>query len=283
MSSIPFMLWLQSIEQPWLTTLMKAVTLIGSDKLYILFVAWLYWCKDTKLGEKWANLVLTSALLNSAVKLIVNAPRPFQVSTAVKPLAVETATGSSFPSGHSQASANFGTFLALNYKSSWVKALGIGLFVVVGFSRLYLRVHFPKDVLAGWLFGILLAIAFYYCYDTYKPIFTGLMFLSLCVGWYLGADKDLIKLTGLATSATLGFWLNQNYLKLEVHCFGSGGRRKLIIGVVALLLTLYGLKPFMPESFTVVRYFMAGLMMTVVYPLVFEWLYEKHKKERTLI
>lgn len=275
MFNVDFLIWIQSWETPWLSAIMQAITLIGSEKLYIIFVAWLYWCKDAKLGEKWANMILTSAILNSGVKLLIDAPRPFEVSTAVKPLAVSSATGSSFPSGHSQASANFGTFLALNFKSPIVKVLGILLFLLVGISRLYLRVHFPGDVLIGWLLGILLAVVFFALYDKMPKVFVVLMFLLIAGGWFIGADEDLIKLTGLAISSTIGFWVNRKFLRLDIHPFGEGGKRKLLIGVVCLLASLYGLKYVLPETLNILRYAIVGLVMTVIYPLIFELILEK--------
>lgn len=275
MFNIDFLLWLQGIENPVLSVFMQGITLIGSEKLYIIFVAWLYWCKDTKLGEKWANLILTSAILNSGLKLLVDAPRPFEVSNQIKPLAASTATGSSFPSGHSQASASFGTFIALNFRSPFVKVLGVLLFLLVGLSRLYLRVHFPGDVLAGWLLGIVMAFTFFALYDKMPQVFVILMFVLMLAGWYLGPDEDLIKLTGLAISSTLGFWVNRKFLRLDVHPFKAGGKRKLVLGVICLLGCLYGLKMVLPEHLDLVRYGVVGLVMTVIYPLVFELILEK--------
>lgn len=278
MFSTDFLLWLQSIEQPWLTWIMHAVTTVGSEKLYIVFVAWLYWCKDVKLGEKWANMILTSAIFNSSMKLFFHSPRPFVANPEIRPLAVETATGSSFPSGHSQASANFGMALVLNFKPKVVKILGIILFLLVGLSRLYLRVHYPGDVVAGWILGIAMAYLFFAFYDKMPKVFVAFMFLTTIAGWYIGPDEDLIKLTGLAISSTVGFWFNRQFLRLDVHPFNEGGKRKLIIGVIVLLGSLYGLKLLLPETLNLLRYGIVGLMMTVIYPLVFEILMEKNLK-----
>lgn len=281
MFSIDFLLWLQALENPVISAIMQGITLIGSEKLYIVFVAWIYWCKDTKQGEKWANMILTSAIVNSSMKLMVDAPRPFEVSTQIKPLAEATATGSSFPSGHSQASANFGTFIALNFKSPLVKLLGILLFLLVGISRLYLRVHFPGDVLVGWLLGIALAGIFFAFYDKAPKAFVVLMFIIMLIGWYHGPDEDLIKLTGLAVSSTLGFWINRKFLRLDVHPFKEGGRRKLGFGVICLLGCLYGLKMLMPEYLDILRYGIVGLVMTVLYPLAFELVIESASSKQS--
>lgn len=277
MSSIEFLKWLQTWENPILVTLFSFITNVGSDQIYIIFVAWLYWCEDQYEGEKWANIVLFSALLNGLVKLLVKAPRPFQVPNGIEAVNASTATGHSFPSGHSQASAVFGSSLVLHYKSWMIKGLGIMLFLSVGFSRLYLRVHWPIDVLVGWSLGILVAVLFYFLYEGKDVWFRLGMLAFIGISLYIGADEDQIKLIGLALSSMLGFWLNRRYFRFEVDPFGQGGRRKLFFGILALLATMKGLKLFMPESLDLLRYFAVGLVMTVVYPLIFEFVFSKKK------
>ena len=92
--------------------------------------------------------VAGSGLLNLAAKLVLARPRPaLWVSAAPE-------TSFSFPSGHSMAAAGLAAALALlawPTRGRWLVVAGGAAWALgVGWSRLYLGVHYPSDVLAGW-------------------------------------------------------------------------------------------------------------------------------------
>ncbi len=268
-----FLFWLQSIENPVLTVIFKFVTAIGSDTIYILFIAWLYWCVDSKKGEKWAYLVLGSALLNGIVKLSVKELRPFQAGVGITAIDASTATGYSFPSGHSQASSAFGNFLALEYKEKWIKVIGVSIFLIIGFSRLYLRVHWPTDVLAGWILGACIALLFHFCYEKYTLVVKAMVwvFLIASVVWF--RDPDQIKLFGLFIAVVIGMGINNHIKPLPIHGFGQGGKRKYILGILVVMFTMLGLKLILPETLNVLRYFAVGFTLSYLYPWIFSKFY----------
>ncbi|MBP3510292.1 phosphatase PAP2 family protein [Oscillibacter sp.] len=96
------------------------------------------------------GLVLDLVSCNLLLKPLVGRLRPFAVNTAVE-LLVKAPLDASFPSGHTAAS--FAAVFALKAAGSplWKPALAVA--VVIAFSRLYLYVHWPSDVLAGALLG----------------------------------------------------------------------------------------------------------------------------------
>ncbi|MDR1324696.1 MAG: phosphatase PAP2 family protein [Treponema sp.] len=159
---------IQTIESPALTALMKAITLLGAEMFYLPILLWLFWCIDEKKGIRCLFLLLLSAALNVFTKDLLKQPRPFNFEPALG-LAFESSYG--IPSGHAQLSLTFWGFLA-----SWltagtnahfarrrrlVWACAIGIILLIAFTRLYLGVHFPTDILAGWLLGILVLILYY--------------------------------------------------------------------------------------------------------------------------
>ena len=96
------------------------------------------------------GLVLDLVSCNLLLKPLVGRIRPFAVNTAVE-LLVKAPLDASFPSGHTAAS--FAAVFALKTAGSplWKPALAVA--IVIAFSRLYLYVHWPSDVLAGALLG----------------------------------------------------------------------------------------------------------------------------------
>lgn len=270
---VSFLLWIQSWGNPMWDLVFKTITNLGSDSIYIVFIAWLYWCVDRRAGEKWAYLVLSSAMLNGIIKLSFLAPRPFEVGKGIIAVDTSTATGHSFPSGHSQASATFGSFLAMEYTQKWIKAIGIIMFIAIGISRLYLRVHWPLDVLVGWSLGIFMAWIFHKFYDNHPKIMKAVAFSCFTLTALFFRDPDQIKLMGLFMAITFGMWLSDRYLKLPTHDFRNGGLVKLVIGIICVIATMLGLKLILPESLNILRYASIGLVLSLIYPWLFNQAY----------
>ena len=90
------------------------------------------------------------------LKHIVNRPRPFTVNTDIK-LLIKQPSGASFPSTHSVLAAASTTVLLAKKRS--IGFIALALTVCIAFSRLYLYVHYPTDVLCGLLLGVLCGTA----------------------------------------------------------------------------------------------------------------------------
>jgi hypothetical protein len=133
---------------------MKGITFLGDTEFYLLAMPLLYWCIDLALGIRIGIILLVSGGLNSILKFGFASPRPFCISADVEPI-IE-ASGFGFPSGHAQNAAGIWGLLATSVKSVWIKIIAILLIILIGISRIILGVHFTHDVIAGWIFGLIL-------------------------------------------------------------------------------------------------------------------------------
>ncbi|MQA97401.1 MAG: phosphatase PAP2 family protein [Streptosporangiales bacterium] len=144
----------------WLGTLLRVVSELGVVGLYLAASAVLYWCVAPRLGIRIALLMLSGAALYSAFKLVTHAPRPYWFSPAVLPYGTEPSFG--LPSGHATTSASAWGLIVARAPAARGRVVTLALAVValVGLSRVYLGVHFPTDVLGGWLLSFALLAVF---------------------------------------------------------------------------------------------------------------------------
>jgi membrane-associated phospholipid phosphatase len=267
--------FIQSFSSPFLDWLFHLLTMMGEAPFFILSIAVILWCIDQEFGYKLGLAYLTSSVLNVGIKEVFRAPRPIGLP-GIRSLRLETASGHSFPSGHTQSATAFWLSVILKLQKRWVWILGSFLILSVGLSRLYLGVHYPSDVIGGIAFGVvwvLLAnLIFDYTLQTGK--YRG--FLFIVIPMYLGlpmiTDPFYPKLTGAVTAILAGMIIERKYIKYQVRARLAVQIGKVISGLAGLvLITLLG-KRALPETAMsgLLRYFLMGIWMTVLAPLLFK-------------
>lgn len=150
-SGIQFILWLQSLGS-WLTPVMKLFTFLGNTEFYLIIAPAVLWCIDSNLGLRLGIFLMINGAINGVLKIAFHNPRPYWFS---KEISVMGSAENSFgiPSGHAQNAVVVWGAIAERLKTRWAWAITIFIMLMIGFSRLYLGLHFPQDVLVGWLFG----------------------------------------------------------------------------------------------------------------------------------
>lgn len=149
------------LVSPSMTRVMQLVTFFGNHKFlipaYVLLVIYFLFIQKHKwYSIKTPVIAIGGALLMFILKYIFNRPRP------LIPL-LEPVKGLSFPSGHAMMSMSFYGLLIFivwenvrNRALKWVLMILLLLFIlVIGFSRIYLRLHYFSDVIAGFSVGII--------------------------------------------------------------------------------------------------------------------------------
>ena len=147
-----------SVRNPILDSIMIFITSLGNGgMIWIAATILLLIPKKTRKAGVMSAVALLGSLIinNNIVKNIVQRPRPF-VTFADLQIIIPTPSEFSFPSGHTSSSF---AAAAVFYRHL-PKKLGIPSVILaglIGFSRLYVGVHYPTDVIAGVLMGILLS------------------------------------------------------------------------------------------------------------------------------
>lgn len=138
----------------FLDFVMPLITRLGDEGIFWIIVAliMLIFPKTRKAGAMMGVAMLLGLLVgNLTLKPLIARARPY-TELGIEPYLVEALSSKSFPSGHTLVCFEAGTVLMLRYRKPWgIIALVVAF--LVAFSRLYLYVHFPTDVLAGMILG----------------------------------------------------------------------------------------------------------------------------------
>lgn len=200
-NGIDWIIAIQSLGN-WLQLPMLFFTALGNENFFFLVFPWLYWCVDAGLGLRIAFILAASNYLNFIIKLLFAAPRPYWVSAQVKPFLHEDSFG--IPSGHALNSAAVSGVIAARLKRPWAWILAFLLTSFIGFSRLYLGVHFVHDVVAGWILGYLLLLLFMKFWDPLTAwLKTTTLFQQVLIAFLI--SMLMIAIGGWATARLEGY------------------------------------------------------------------------------
>ena len=249
---VTFMEWIQAHMGTFGLDAASFFSLFGGEIVTLSVLGLLYWCVDKELGRKvWLTFLFASAL-NPIFKSLFLRRRPYCDHTAIKclrPVAEGadvndlSVQGYSFPSGHSTNSVSLFSSIAINKRNKALAAIGITLPLFCGFSRICLGVHYPTDVLGGWLLGLAAIFAVNWLE---RWISGGFAYYALLVcmtvpGWLFCHSADYYTSFGILVGFVFAQEFERRYVGFEntrkpLRCLlRLGGGMAMFIGLRILL------------------------------------------------
>jgi undecaprenyl-diphosphatase len=236
------------------------ITKFGEQTVIIILLCIIYWCINKKLAHIMGFTFFLSGYLVQGLKITFRIDRPWIKDPNFKPVssAYETATGYSFPSGHTQAATSIYSSIGF-YIKKWWRVLFFLIPLAVCFSRMYLGVHTPKDVLTALLLSIVISYLVSYLYKKADGrsmgwflivvILLGFVLIIYSISLYnqqiieYQYVTDCCKTAGAGIGFAIGVFLEQKLIKFNTKTKHFHGQLiKIVLGIGGLLAIQIGLK-----------------------------------------
>ena len=265
----------QRVQGPVPEGIFHAITFMAHTEFYFFLLPFLFWCVDSRLGARLSVFYLLSSYVNVELKTLFEQPRPFEIDPSVN---LSVSEGYAFPSGHAQSATVVWGGLGAYVGNRRFRVAAIAAILFVGVSRVYLGVHFPTDVLAGWAVGAVLLVLYLTLHRRIERWLIGLDFfrqLLLAVGiplvlfliYPFGESKDGVgALAGLMSGIGVGLVLVYRYVPFTT--IGPWRQRTLryVVGISIFLVMFLGLEEVFPSegssyyaAFLSLRHALAGV------------------------
>lgn len=309
---LKLMIWLQDHMGSSGAAAASFITMFGEELVLIAVLGFIYWCYDKKAGQRIGMNIMIGLILNPMIKNVMLRRRPYMDHKAIDCLdPVDddadiydiTAQGFSFPSGHAMnAAILYGSLPgALSEHPAGsrgtgrrlLRILAIVLPALIGCSRVLLGVHYPTDVLAGWLCGGVVVFAASYLQQRIRrqDLFRLGVLLAALAGLFFCRTSDYFTALGLLAGFNLAVPFEEKFVRFEgtrqpVHVLlrMAGGLAGYLV-----LNTLLKL-PFSPEFLDqptlpallvrTLRYTIVVFVLLGVYPMLFRKTEGKKEADR---
>ena len=266
-------------------------TLLGEDIFYIGLIAIIYWCFRKNDGIAVAYLMLFGFYINYFFKMLVNRDRPPDAYRIID----KGDISHGFPSGHAQSSTTFWTWALLRTRLKALLIVSPFMIFMVSFSRIYLGVHYPGDVIGGIAIGLVYTLIAYVAYphivsflgryslgirQLIVPAIALLLFALSLVIFPDTTRDDPAEVCGALFGFSVGIALESRYVGFKTEKVHNKRRAvRLLVGGVIVGVLFVGLSPILPSAnvFTkFVRYIVVAFAVAFIAPLVFNYI-EKTK------
>lgn len=297
-----FLGFLEGLRTPLLDHMMRAVTELGGETIFMLAAMVAYWCYDKRFGYYMMSAGFIGTVLNQFLKLVCRVPRPWirDEGFTIVESAREGAAGYSFPSGHTQNAVTvFGTTARWTRRPA-VRWTALAAILLVAFSRMYLGVHTPADVLFSLSLGAALTFALYPLFRRageqehgYTLLFCGMLGAAViyvlfieCFPFAPGIDaenfasarKNAYTLAGSVAGLCAAYPVERRFVRFAPRAPWWGQLLKTALGLAGVILLKVCLKEPLYALFAghyaadSVRYFVIVAFAVAVWPAAFRLL-----------
>ncbi len=280
---IDIIIAIQRFRVPYLDSFFKILTSIGGDLFYFLMLSFLYWCVDAKESARFIVVFCLSYWLNSELKGLLNQPRPYFIEPGLK--IGHCSGGGGFPSYHAQGSFLFWGYLALWNKKTLLYIFSAAIILLIAFSRVYLGLHFPTDILGGWILAILMLCIFIKFHGRIEAWLSGLNLSSkILIAFIIPVLMSLVNPSSWIISAMgtmggfgVGYCIAYKYINFGDSAGFIQKLARYITGIVVLGIIHYGLRDILPGRghsffliFVFIRFWFMGFWISAGAPWIFE-------------
>lgn len=275
----------QSFSNPFLDVFFQSVTMMGEEYFIFAVVTLLFWCVDKELAYRLGFAYASGAAVNTSLKEIFHVARP--TGEGIRQLRLETATGYSFPSGHTQNAATFWMSVMIQIRRRWLYCAGLLFILLIALSRIYLGLHRPVDVLGGMIIGSAWVFTSNWIFN--HAVVNGkrgvflFCIIPILAGIYLFPTGDYLKASGAFTGLLIGYMAESKYIRFEVKAAPLIQVVKYIAGMAGLMLIKILVKDILPDvpPSHFFRYFLMGVWVTAIAPYLFQLFLNKKRAEST--
>ncbi|NLI53530.1 MAG: phosphatase PAP2 family protein [Clostridiales bacterium] len=296
-----FLRLLEGLRTPFFNTVFQFFTLFGEETVFMIVAMTFFWCINKKTGYFLLYVCFFGNIVNSFLKLVFLVPRPWVLDKnfTIVESARAQATGYSFPSGHTQNSAGLFLGVARARKELWIRIVCVAVTLLVGFSRMYLGVHTPADVLVSLGVALLLVLVGYPLFQRawdkpgwFGPLVGVLLAAAVAIVLFielvpmpagaieqfsLECNESAYKMVGAAFGLALVLWIEQAYIRFSEKAVWWAQVLKVALGLAVVIAVRLLLKEPLLAVFGghnaahAVRYFLMVVIGGALWPLTFRF------------
>ena len=291
---VSLMVWLQAHMGSFGTSLASFLSEFGEELVCVAVLGFLYWCYDKRFGRFVGLNVLVGLVLNPMIKCVVLRRRPYfdhPEIKCLKPIKKDAdiyniaAQEYSFPSGHAtNAVTVYGSAALYKRKNKILAVIAVVLPLLVGVSRFYLGVHYPTDVICGWLLGLVIIVCVPWVQKKLNNdrLLYGILLLIGLPSFFYCRSHDFYEGYGMLLGFVLAMEFEQKYVNFE----NVRGALRSVLRLVGGIAVFFGLNELSKMPFSTdflnsgamsalliraVRYTLVVFVVMGVYPMLFKY------------